>query len=427
VGQKTRIVTNCNTPEFHLRIVCLNNFSYLRGGSEKVLFEEMRMLETKGHEVAIFSRDHKQNIAASYSSYFPPAIDTERLKPSVQTLKTVKELVYSNTVRACLSKVVHDFKPDLAHGHNIYGRLSTSVLDELKAQEVPTVLTLHDLKLLCPSYLMLNHGQVCEKCKGGKFHHAVLAKCHKGSYLASAVYAFESWFNLTFNKYGSVNYFISPSCFLRDKCIEFGWPADKIVHVPNFVDTHVLKSSPGFGDYLLYLGRLSREKGMRTLLQALAGLKSVAPLLVVGDGPERADLERFATERKLNVRFAGYLSGSQLEASVSNAKAVIMPSEWYENAPLSLLESFGCGKPVIGARIGGIPEMIDDGVNGYLFEPGNVVDLQTKLELLLGHSAQRIAEMGKAAREKVEQEYSVEAHYEKLIQVYTLALGRPCA
>lgn len=407
-----------------MKVVFLNNFNYLRGGSERVLFEEMQMLETRGHDVSIFSRAHTLNIPSSHSSNFPPEMDTERLKPSLQTLKTVKELVYSNEARACLSTVVDEFKPDLAHGHNIYGRLSTSVLDGLKAKGIPVVLTLHDLKLLCPSYLMLNHGQVCEKCKGGKFRNAVFSKCHKGSYLASAVYAFESWFNQTFNKYQSVSYFISPSRFLRDKCIEYGWPADKIVHVPNFIDTDSLKSSSHAGDYLLYFGRLSHEKGVKSLLQALSAMKSDVPLRVVGDGPERSNLERFATEQKLNVRFDGYLSGIQLEEAVSNAKAVVMPSQSYENAPLSLLEAFGYGKPVIGARIGGIPEMIDDGVNGYLFEPGNSDDLRTKLEFFLGHSPEKIVEMGKAAREKVEKEYSAKAHYETLMQVYSQALER---
>jgi glycosyltransferase involved in cell wall biosynthesis len=407
-----------------MRVLFLNNSFYLRGGAERVLFEEMRLLKQAGHEVAVYSRANSKNEASEYQELFPPEIETERVAFNAKALSTVREIIYSVDARTGLRKVIERFKPDIAHAHNIYGRLSLSVLDELKARGVPTVMTLHDYKLICPSYLMLNHGKVCEKCKANRFYHAVATKCHKDSYLASMVYGFETWMGVFLKKHDQVSYFISPSLFLRNKVMEFGWDGDRVVHVRNFIDG----SSVGFcdepGRYLLYMGRLSREKGVRTLLAAMKGLSSATSLKIAGDGPERGELEDLARREDLDVEFAGHLAGSELASAVSGAMALIVPSECYENAPLSVLEAFAFGRPVIGARIGGIPEMIEDGTDGYLFEPGNASDLRKKIEQLLGESEGRQRGMGKAARTKIATLYNEQLHYEGLMEVYENALSR---
>lgn len=199
----------------------------MRGGSERVLFEEMSKLKEGGHQVAIFTRSHPSNEPSEYDKHFPPEIETDRVTISLGALNTIRELMYSNSASHGLGQVIDKFQPNIAHAHNIYGRLSTSVLDTLKQNRVATVLTLHDYKLLCPSYLMLNHGQICEKCRNKKFYNAVITKCHKDSYLVSTVSAFESWFSHHFQKYNSIKFLISPSRFLREKVIEFGWNAGR--------------------------------------------------------------------------------------------------------------------------------------------------------------------------------------------------------
>lgn len=405
-----------------MKVLFINNFNYLRGGSEKVFFEEKGMCLRNNHETAVFSRMNEKNEKSEFEDFFPQAMDTERLKLSLQTFRTVKELIYSKSARAGLGEVVRKFSPDVAHAHNIYGRLSTSVLDELRERQVPTVLTLHDLKLLCPSYLMLSHGNVCEKCKGNRFHRAISEKCHKNSFMASAVYALETWINYAFKKYASVKYLIAPSRFLRNKFIEYGWDSARITYLPNFVNASTIEPSIGTGDYLLYIGRLSREKGVQTLLHALQQVKNPTALKIVGDGPERRELESIAAHSNIPVQFAGYLTGVDLHLAISNAKAVIMPSEWYENAPLSLLEAFAYGKPVIGASIGGIPEMIDDGVNGFLFTSGKVDELKEAIDYVLSMTRDALYDMGRSAREKVEREFSPERHYSGLIDIYRQAL-----
>jgi glycosyltransferase involved in cell wall biosynthesis len=340
---------------------------------------------------------------------------------------TVEQLIYSRCVRHGLREVIRRFNPGLAHAHNIYGRLSLSALDELKSAGVPVVMTLHDLKLLCPSYLMLNGGAVCERCKGNKFYHAVLTRCHKKSYPASFVYALESWINHSFGKYGSVRRFITPSYFLQNKCVEYGWDRSRLSYIPNFIDLGLVPEYRAGGEYLLYMGRLSREKGVGTLLQAYRRLKRPIPLMIVGDGPEREALERGAHAAGIPVSFAGYLKGSALTDALSGARGVVMPSEWYENAPLTLLESFAAGKPVIGSRIGGISEMIEHGVNGFLFEPFNMRSLAEAIDRFLSLPEMEIASMAQAARAKVEQNFSPKRHYSDLMEVYSHALGKPCA
>jgi glycosyltransferase involved in cell wall biosynthesis len=160
---------------------------------------------------------------------------------------------------------------------------------------------------------------------------------------------------------------------------------------------------------------------------ALKDLRVKTELIVAGDGPDRDALQKIAINGALPATFTGYLNGAEVKKTITGAKVIIMPSEWYENAPLSLLEAFAWGKPVIGARIGGIPEMIDGGVNGYLFEPGNATDLRNKLEMFLALPSDRVLEMGRAARSKVEREYSAGSHYERLMQAYGKALGKACA
>lgn len=404
-----------------MRILFINNFNYIRGGSEKVMFEEMRLLRKNGHVVEVFSRDHELNEAASYREFFPPAIETQHVRFSLNSLVALRELIYSWRSRRCLREVIRRFHPDLVHAHNIYGRLSLSVLDELQANGLPVVLTLHDLKLLCPSYLMLNNGKVCERCKGNKFYHAVFARCHKQSYLASFVYALESWINHSFRKYDSVHQYIAPSNFLKRKCIEYGWKESKISHVPNFIRSDSVPQNRRKGTYLLYMGRLSPEKGVSTLLRAYEHLNNPIPLKVVGEGQERKSLELYARMKGIPVSFCGYLTGQALSDALDGAKAVVLPSECYENAPLTILEAFASGKPVLGSNIGGIPEMIEDGVNGFLFEPFNPPSLARSINRLCSLPEDAIISMGIAGREKAKKEFSPERHYVLLMDVYATA------
>jgi glycosyltransferase involved in cell wall biosynthesis len=400
-------------------ILFLNNYHYLRGGSERVVFDELELLKLYGHKTAAFARKHTANITSEYEEYFPNDIKTDKIHFSPKAFRALREIFYSGESRRALNELLKQFHPDLAHAHNIYGRLTSSVLDLLAQYDIPIVMTLHDYKILCPSYKMLSDGQICEACRNRNFYLSIKKKCHKNSFLASTINALESYFCHWLGKYSNnVKFFITPSLFMKKKFIQYGWDEDRIIYLPNSVRLSSFKPRFNRGKYFLYMGRLSSEKGILTLIRAFMTLANTgARLLVVGQGPIRKHLEE-NSNKDPRIRFTGYLSGETLKETTQNALAVIVPSEWYENAPISILESFAYGKPVVASRIGGIPEMIDDGINGFLFETGNAVDLKRKLERILSISDNKICEMGQAARQKVERQFNAELHYKRLMDIY---------
>ena len=286
-------------------------------------------------------------------------------------------------------------------------------------------MTLHDYKLMCPSYLFINKGKVCEACKGNRYYMAILKRCHKSSYAASAIVALESYFCMRLLKYRkNIKTFLSPSRFLKNKMIEYGWPESQIQYLPNFISTSDLVSQSLSGKYFLCLGRLSVEKGIATLINAYRRIQDKdVGLLIAGEGPLRSELERIAGQDS-SIKFTGFLSGVQLLGITRNALAVVVPSLCYENAPISVLEAMAYGKPVIGARIGGIPEMIYDGINGFLFKPGDETDLRNVLSKTISLSDEQLEHMGRMGREKTAGEYSPEKHYQQLMSVYLSSMSR---
>jgi glycosyltransferase involved in cell wall biosynthesis len=226
-------------------------------------------------------------------------------------------------------------KPDLLHAHIIYGALTTAVLDTARAAGIPVVLTAHDYKLVCPSYLALDHGRTCTACKGGRFYHCLLKRCHKSSLPASALYTAEAYLAAWGRKYDVVRRIICPSRFMRQMHLDNGFAPERLVYLPNFVETYSIKPACGEGSYALYIGRLSQEKGVATLLRAMEGLD--IPLRIVGDGPLREALEEQVRRSGLGERvvFAGYRTGDDLAREYRNAAFLVIPSECFENAPMS--------------------------------------------------------------------------------------------
>jgi glycosyltransferase involved in cell wall biosynthesis len=402
-----------------MNLIFANNYYYIRGGSERVFFEEMELLKSHGHKVIPFSRNYDKNFQSEYSKFFPSNFEYENV-PLNKKISAAFKLIYSFESKNKFNDLLNYFKPDIIHAHNIYGRLTTSIIDSAKSKKIPIVMTLHDYKLICPSYLMLLNGAVCELCKGSKFYNCVLTRCHKNSFVASSIYTVETYFNYFLKKYDYIKYFICPSKFALRKHAEGGIPEDKLVHIPNFINVSEFNPNYESGDYILYVGRLSKEKGIFTLLKAVKGID--VRLKIVGDGPIRKDCEEFVSENSIkNVEFLGYKTGNELKEIIRNSNFLIIPSEWYENAPMTIIEAFAYGKPIIGANIGGIPEMIIAGETGLLFQAGDYNELREKIIYLLNNPS-LITKMGKMAREKAESEYSEEIHYQRLIEVYKKVL-----
>lgn len=403
-----------------MNVAVINNYYYLRGGSERVLFAEKQLLEENDVEVVPFSRAHPKNEHSKYADYFLPIIDYENLSV-LKKMWFALNIIYNNRIGRTFMRLLEEIQPHIIHAHNIYGGLTTSIIDAAQKKGIPVVMTVHDYKLICPSYLSLNHGIVCEDCRNGRFYHCLLNRCHKNTLFASTVYTAESYYNKWLRKYDSIRFLICPSRFLQSKLLDNGFSPERLIYLPNFIDFRSFMPSYDVGDYLLYVGRLSKEKGVMTLLKAVK--KSNMQVKIIGDGPMKAELVAFVRDNKMShVTFKGYKSGEELKELYQNAAFLVIPSEWYENAPMTILEAFAYGKPVIGSRIGGIPEMIEPNKTGMLFEVGNIDQLDECVQKLWSNKTM-ISNMGFDARNKVEMEFSSQKHVHSLLEIYRRALN----
>lgn len=400
-----------------MKVLSVNKFHYIRGGADRLYLEWSELLEKKGHEIVYFSMQHERNQATKYARYFVENVDFFDNGGSRSLPGMALRVLYSPQARRRIELLIEETRPEIAHLHNIAHQLSPSILDSLKKQGLPVVQTVHDYKFGCPTYSFFTQGQVCERCKGHRYYNAVLHRCNRGSLSASLLNCVEMYFHQLIGIYDKVDLFISPSDFLREKMIEYGFSPERIVRIPNFVDTNQYVPSYTSDGYFLFVGRLVSFKGVSTLLEAMRSVQE-SLLYIVGEGELREQLEARAREEAIeNVSFLGYQSGPELKSLIANAMFTVTPSEWYENMPYAILESFALGTPVLAANIGGMPELIEPGVNGLLFEPGSVVDLVEKIRYLL-LNRQQLASMGKRARAKIECEYDAETHYDRVVQVY---------
>lgn len=407
-----------------VKILLVNKFFYLKGGSERVFLEEADLLKRNRHQVAFFSMFDKKNLSCPQSKYFINHIDYE---PPVRNIKgnilQSLKMLYSFEAKEKIEELLNDYQIDIAHLHNIHHQISPSILDVFVKYKIPTAMTLHDYKLVCPSYSMLADGKPCQKCKNGKYFWCLLKKCTKDSYAKSLLNVVEMYLHhKILHIYDKIDIFVSPSMFLKKKLKEMGFKKE-IVHLPNFINAKDYLPKYSFNEKIIcYFGRLSEEKGLFTLLKAVKGID--IKLKIIGDGPIKENLKFKVKSEKLdNVDFLEYKSGRELKNEIRSSMTVVLPSECYENNPRTVLEAFALGKPVIGGRVGGIPELVRDGETGLTFESGNANDLRSKIESLLKNPKQ-IAEMGKKARKFVEESFNPEKHYKKLMQIYRLATER---
>lgn len=405
----------------------MGKFHYLRGGSEAVYFGTANLLESHGHRSLFFSMHHTENLPCETSQYFMPYVDLNTNGNCLRSqLKAAGRILYSFDAKRRLSTLLDKHPVDIAHLHNIHHQISPSILHEFKKRKIPVVMTLHDYKMVCSSYSMLADGRPCDACDGGKYYEAIKKGCIKGSVVKSGLAALEMYLHHTIlDIYNNVYVFISPSIFLKDKLAEMGFKKE-IVHLPNFIDAGRFEKfirEDKRENSVVYFGRLSQEKGLCTLIDAAKRVEANVLFKIIGDGPIREGLrEKVKAGGISNVRFLGYLKGETLYQEIRGSKAVILPSEWYENNPMSVIEAFALGKPVIGARIGGIPELVRDGETGFTFEPGNAEDLRKKIEKLLADSSLSVA-MGKNARRFVEAELNSERYYRRLMEIYRIVIA----
>ncbi|MDI3513651.1 MAG: hypothetical protein PWP40_880 [Rhodocyclaceae bacterium] len=398
-------------------LLSINNYHYRRGGSDAVYLEHAALLESIGWRNAFFSMHHPRNFETPWSKYFIDELEFGHSYSLSQKLLMASKVVYSLEAQRKLKRLLQDFPADVAHLHCIYHHLSPSILTTLRDAGVPVVMTAHDLKIACPAYKMLNSDGICERCRDGSLFNVVKQRCIRNSLAASAVVWAESTLHRWLNTYQSkTSRIVVPSQFYVNKFIEWGWPKEKLTYIPNYIDSFQYIPEYNSGDYFLYFGRLAPEKGVATLMRAAKA--SNVKLKIVGIGPLEADLKALQENLQGDIHFLGYRSGSELQSLIRGARATVLPSEWYENAPMSILESYALGTPVIGAQIGGIPEMIIEGETGWTFKSGDVDELTGLISRVAKYPSSHLEETGRAARGYVQDKFSRSGYVESTLALY---------
>jgi len=390
-----------------LRILLVHNRYVHEGGEEESVDSLDELLNLQGHQVHRLERSSREWL--NHSMY----------QQVIDGLQVISSSISSNL----LTEEVHRFKPDLVHFHNLFPVLSPSVLVTAHRMGLPIVQTLHNYRWLCANGLFLTpQGQVCEKCKRGNFLSAVRFGCYGNQRLRTIPMAASLWFHsLRKTAQQCIDRFISPSHFLRSKYLEAGWPADRIDVIANPTRTKVtMKTIRSDDPVFLYVGRLSREKGIQTLLQAFTHFNAPGRLILAGDGPL---LEHCQQRRSDRIEVLGRISRERVFKEMEKAWALIMPSECFENLPQAVLEAWHTGTPVIASRLGGLSELIQENLTGWTFEPGNASDLAKRLSDV-ANNPQRSSSLSVMCRQHVKDAFNNEEIYAKLIKTYELARQR---
>lgn len=412
-----------------MKILQINNYPYLKGGSEKVFIDTTNLLIEHGHDVRIFSAVDKGE-KPSVNGDYVTITQWSKQKGVIGKLKGIRDFIYNPSAAYKLEALLQNFKPDVIHIHIYYGRLSNSILKVIKRHNIPIVQSVHEYRLLCPAYTCLNYkGDICEKCAAQKIKYkCVKNKCVKGNLLISSVAMLECAFrDVCFNNQKLFKKFIMVSKFIRDKHLQYNPNiADKcevlynMIDIDKYADFRVPYSEKR--SYYVYVGRLSHEKGLYTLIKAFQSLPELQ-LKIIGNGPLRDELLKLIeTDNIDNVELLGFLSGDELYKTIALAKFSVIPSEWYENNPLSVIESLTLGTPVIGSDIGGIPELVVNGETGFLFNPGHIDSLVSTIKKSNSINDEHYANMVISSHALIKNKCSKESHYKKLINIYKSVL-----
>lgn len=397
-----------------MKILLVNKFHYLKGGSEKYYFDLAKLLKEHGHEVAFFSMQDEKNIKTDCKEYF-----VENSDMNSKNIFKALDVIYSKKNRKAMEKALDDFKPDIVHLNNFQRQLSASIIKPIKKRNIPIVFTAHDLQAICPNKTMLDSQiKICEKCKGGLYKNCIKKKCIKNSKLKSILGAIEnSYYRIKKIYKEQIDFIITPSEFYRKKFIEDGINDNKIVSIHNFISIPA-NENRNIGDYAIYFGRISEEKGIFNLIEAFSRTKQ-GKLYFAGTGPDEEKLIRKTNKLEIaeRVKFLGYLQQNELKKYIDNSRFAVLPSIWYDNCPYSVLETLGQGKTILGSNIGGIPELVKDGVSGLIFKFNDINDLTNKLDEMYNNDG-LIRKLSNNAKKQALREYNKEVYYSKLVDIY---------
>ena len=400
-----------------MRVLVVNKFWYRFGGLERVMFDEIAWLGAAGHEVAHYSTSHPCNDASPWSSYFAPYLElgAGAMLGAGEKLRAAYTIFWNGEAARGFDRLIADFDPDVVHVHGIHRQLSPSILGVARRHRVPVVQTLHDYHHLCPADALLYRGsEPCEPRRCGSLWYGpcVRGRCVRGSLSASVLSAAETSFQRVMRSYErGVARFVSPSIFLKVQMQRGGW-AKACDVVPNAVPVEQVR--PGLGEGFCVIGRLSKEKGVEVALEAAR--RARVRMTVAGEGPISSRLQIAYPE----ADFVGRLNSGAVAALVARSRGVVVPSVWFENASMSVLETMAAGTPLVASAIGGIPEQVTDEVDGLLVAPGDVDGIVAAMRRLVGDD-ELCLRLGEASRDTVARRFSPEGHLEGLLGAYRAA------
>lgn len=413
-----------------MRILLVNKFHYLNGGSEKYYFELGKLLKKHGNEVAYFSMKDDRNIKTGEKEYFVEKIDLN----TGSKLKAL-DVIYSKENYKKMQEAIEDFKPDVVHLNNFQRQLSESIVECCRDNNIPMVFTAHDIQAICPAISMMDSKKnICEECMNGKYINCFKKKCVKNSTLKSLLGAYEGFYYRRKKVYTEkIAHIITPSFFYKRKLVEDGVKEDRVDAIHNFINLEGYDLKTENEGYALYSGRLAKEKGILNLIEAFTNLinnnknngklKNIK-LYIAGDGPEKKNIENMIKNNKIEnkIILLGYLNQNDLKEYTRKCSFLVTPSIGYENCPYSVIETQAIGKATIVSKIGGIPELVKNNKTGYIYKYNDVKELEDKMKILFENN-ELADSFGKEAKELALKEYSPENYYEKLEKIYKNLIG----
>jgi glycosyltransferase involved in cell wall biosynthesis len=410
--------------EIKMKILYVNNFFTEYGGAEKTMYNESLLLEDKDVKTFFFATDKQPYLKKNYlySKYFPQFINYKKFG-----IFNLFKLFYNIEAQKKLNKLLIQIKPDLVRCCNVYYQLTPSILKVCKQNKIPVVMSIHDCRLFCPSgNLMIKNNEYCKDllCMNKSPMYCMKNLCKNNKFVPSSIVTLEYMFNKFFRLYENVDFYICQSQAMLELAAKSGISRNKIFLLNTFLSDNYFEQPAVYekNSYFLYIGRISAEKGVDILINAMKNIPEI-PIHIVGTGPDENYYKNLAKKYNLhNIKFMGYKSGHDLEEEYKNCIATVLPCNWFENFPRSVLESFAYGKPSIASRIGGIPEIIDEEINGFTFEVGNT-ELLTMYMKKLFYDKKLSVKMGQNARLKAETQYNSKVYLEKIFNIYNSIIG----
>ena len=414
-----------------MKILLVNKYHYIRGGTETYYFAIADGLRKLGHEVCFFSMKSDLNEPCPQEDYFVSEIDYNTHHSTAENVRLAASLLYSFEAKRKFEELLKAEKPDIVHLNLVHRQISLSILDAPSLRSIPVVFTAHDYNLVCPSYLMLDpSGNVCDDCINGHYFRCIEKCCVKDSRVKSTLAATEAYFLRKHGSYRKIKKIIAPSEFMKKKLLEGGFSPDKVVTMRNFAKNELISQDTiqNKEPFFLYCGRLSKEKGVDIAVEAFLSIAECLPpewrLVIAGEGPELLTLKEVSSvsPHSCRIEYAGFLKSKEMRCLAERAAFCIASSRCRENMPYSVIESFAASTPVLGSRIGGIPELVIEGHTGFLFEPGNANNLATCMVKAAKLDSTRYEVMKRNCSNYVKTRCNQNGYMEELVKLYTSLL-----